>query len=101
MRELASPADVVAMAAPIEHAHDLVWAWTDRDAGTVRSRVFAADLGVVEDEATGSAAIPLAAHVGRRIVITQGAGSRLVAEPTGDGCARVAGRVVLDERRTL
>lgn len=96
LRELPTAADVLAVTSPADRSHDLVWAWIDRAAGTVRSRVFAADVGVVEDEATGSAAIPLAAHLGRRIVITQGAGSRLVAEPTGNGSARVAGRVVLD-----
>lgn len=101
LRQLASPAEVLALAAPTDHAHDLVWAWADRAEGTVRARVFAADLGVVEDEATGSAAIPLAAHLGRRIVIIQGVGSRLVAGPTGDGSARVAGRVVLDGQRDL
>jgi predicted PhzF superfamily epimerase YddE/YHI9 len=101
LRQLASAAEVLAAAAPTDHAHDLVWAWADRAEGAVRARVFAADLGVVEDEATGSAAIPLAAHLGRRIVITQGVGSRLVAEPTGDGSARVAGRVVLDGQRVL
>ncbi|GAA1962312.1 PhzF family phenazine biosynthesis protein [Microbacterium aquimaris] len=54
-----------------------VWAWVDKEAGTVRSRMFAPDLGIREDEATGSAAVRLTAELGRDLDITQGHGSRL------------------------
>src|SRR6185312_8081373 len=41
---------------PEEIAHYL-WTWTDREHGVIRARMFAIDLGVPEDEATGSAAV--------------------------------------------
>lgn len=93
-----SPAAVDRATPPGEDAHDVIWAWEDRAAGLVRARVFASTVGVVEDEATGSAAIPLAAQVGRPITIRQGKGSRLVARPDGDGGAWVGGAVRLDDR---
>lgn len=92
--ELDSPAAVDAVEARGDDTLDVVWAWSDRATGAVRSRVFAAAVGVGEDQATGSAAIPLAVALGRPVVITQGRGSRLVATPEGDGAARVGGRVV-------
>jgi predicted PhzF superfamily epimerase YddE/YHI9 len=89
----------------VEEAEDLpededvgcIWAWIDDAEGTVRSRCFSHDDGVGEDEATGSAAICLAAAVDQPIEILQGRGSRLDARPVGDGFAAVGGRVVLDE----
>jgi predicted PhzF superfamily epimerase YddE/YHI9 len=91
----------------VEEAADLpekedvgcIWAWVDEDEGTVRSRCFSHDDGVGEDEATGSAAICLAAELDREIEIRQGRGSRLDARPLGDGRAEVGGRVVLDQVR--
>jgi predicted PhzF superfamily epimerase YddE/YHI9 len=41
---------------PDDAAHYL-WAWIDESTGSLRSRLFAANLGVPEDEATGSAAV--------------------------------------------
>jgi predicted PhzF superfamily epimerase YddE/YHI9 len=76
-----------------------IWAWVDEAEGTVRSRCFSHDDGVGEDEATGSAAIVLAADLGRPIEIRQGRGSRLDARPLGEGRAEVGGRVVLDQVR--
>jgi predicted PhzF superfamily epimerase YddE/YHI9 len=75
------------------------WAWEDEDAGIVRSRCFAIEDGVGEDEATGSAAIVLCVQLGRELTIHQGEGSLLHARPLGDGRAEVGGRVVLDEVR--
>jgi predicted PhzF superfamily epimerase YddE/YHI9 len=75
------------------------WAWEDEAAGRVRSRCFAIENGVGEDEATGSAAIVLCAELGRPLTIHQGRGSLLHARPLGDGRAEVGGRVVLDEVR--
>jgi predicted PhzF superfamily epimerase YddE/YHI9 len=91
----------------VEEAPDLpegadvgcIWAWIDEAEGTVRSRCFSHDDGVGEDEATGSAAICLAAQLGRDIEIRQGRGSRLDARFLGDGRAEVGGRVVLDQVR--
>jgi predicted PhzF superfamily epimerase YddE/YHI9 len=91
----------------VEEAADLpqkadvgcIWAWVDEAEGTVRSRCFSHDDGVGEDEATGSAAIALAAALGRDIEIRQGRGSRLDARALGEGRAEVGGRVVLDSVR--
>jgi predicted PhzF superfamily epimerase YddE/YHI9 len=76
-----------------------LWAWEDEAAGRVRSRCFSLADGVGEDEATGSAAIMLAAATGRELLIRQGEGSLLRARPLGDGWAEVGGRVALDEVR--
>jgi predicted PhzF superfamily epimerase YddE/YHI9 len=76
-----------------------IWAWIDEAEGTVRSRCFPREQGIDEDDATGSAAIVLAAHLDRPIEIRQGHGSRLDARPLGEGRAEVGGRVVLDEVR--
>ncbi len=76
-----------------------VWAWLDEDRGTVRSRYFATDYGIVEDEATGAAAVMLAARVGRPLVIRQGVGSEIVAAPQPDGSVEIGGRVELIDVR--
>jgi predicted PhzF superfamily epimerase YddE/YHI9 len=76
-----------------------LWAWVDQAEGTVRSRCFSFEDGIGEDEATGSAAVVLAAALDCPIEILQGRGSRLDARPLGDGRAEVGGRVVLDEVR--
>jgi predicted PhzF superfamily epimerase YddE/YHI9 len=70
-----------------------VWAWLDEAAGLVRCRVFVNDQGIVEDEATGSAALMLCAELGREIEIRQGEGSVLWARPLDGGGAEVGGRV--------
>ena len=75
------------------------WAWEDEAAGTVRARVFAPAFGIVEDEATGAAAVRLVSRLGRPITIRQGAGSLLRARPGPDGTAEVGGEVALDRVR--
>ena len=96
-----SPAEIEALDGPPGGREDEIylWAWADREAGVVRSRCFSLADGVGEDEATGSAAIMLAAELGRELEIHQGAGSLLHARPLGLGRAEVGGRVVLDEVR--
>ncbi len=97
----------LADATAVEEAPDLpdgetvgcIWAWVDEAEGTVRSRCFSHDDNIGEDEATGSAAICLAARLERDIEIRQGRGSRLDARYLGEGRAEVGGRVVLDEVR--
>ncbi|MEB3983243.1 PhzF family phenazine biosynthesis protein [Mycobacterium sp. 663a-19] len=86
----ADPADY-----PDDTAHYL-WAWTDESAGSLRARMFAANLGVPEDEATGSAAIRITDHLSRDLHITQGKGSRIETIWSPEGWVRVAGRVVND-----
>jgi predicted PhzF superfamily epimerase YddE/YHI9 len=86
----ADPADY-----PDDTAHYL-WAWIDRSAGSLRARMFAANLGVPEDEATGSAAIRITDHLSRDLRITQGKGSMIETTWSPEGWVRVAGRVVND-----
>lgn len=98
--ELASPDEVDALTGPPEgHEWVAAWAWLDDGAGLVRARVFVAEAGIDEDEATGSAALRLTAQLDREIEIRQGKGSVLYARPLGADRAEVAGRVVLDEVR--
>lgn len=80
---------------PDDTAHYL-WAWTDRSAGSLRARMFAANLGVPEDPATGSAAMRITDYLSRDLHITQGEGSVLETTWNAEGWVRVAGRVVND-----
>lgn len=75
------------------------WAWEDEAAGRVRSRGFYPRFGIVEDEATGAAAVILCAQLGRVLEIRQGRGSIVHARPREDRMVEVGGRVVLDEVR--
>jgi predicted PhzF superfamily epimerase YddE/YHI9 len=99
--QMADPAKIDALQGPPPGLDEVYcWAWEDEAAGSVRSRCFAIEDGVGEDEATGSAAIVLCAELGRPLTIHQGQGSLLHALPLGDGHrAEVGGRVVLDEVR--
>ncbi len=98
-RQLASPAEVRALGGPSSAEDVYAWAWIDGAAGTIRARSFVPGAGIVEDEATGSAALTLCAQLGRPIAVHQGHGSVLLAQPTVEGWAEVGGRVVLDEVR--
>jgi predicted PhzF superfamily epimerase YddE/YHI9 len=98
--EAGSPEEVDALDGPPD-GYGLVgvWAWIDEQAGLVRERVFVPEVGIAEDEATGSAALRLCVLLGRPIEIRQGRGSVIEARPLGDGRAEIGGRVVLDEVR--
>ena len=98
--ELDSPAEVEALAGPPD-SYDLVgvWAWEDEETGYVRARVFPVRLGIEEDEATGAHAVRLAARLGRTILIRQGEGSLIFAEPRPDGTVEIGGRTELVEVR--
>ncbi|MYW35170.1 PhzF family phenazine biosynthesis protein, partial [Streptomyces sp. SID2119] len=54
--------------------------------------------GIVEDEATGAAALLLSAHLGRALNITQGRGSQILTAPAPDGTVEVGGRVLMAAR---
>ena len=97
-RELGSAAEVEALDGPPD-GHDLIglYAWVDQE--TVRARVFPLRLGIVEDEATGSAAVWLGALLGRGVTIRQGRGSIIEVHPRADGMFEIGGRVVHDEVR--
>ncbi|MFF9563715.1 PhzF family phenazine biosynthesis protein [Leifsonia sp. NPDC014704] len=95
--ELQSPEDVDALDPfAFTSGHHYAYAWIDEAAGTLRSRMFAPDMGIIEDEATGAAAIALTARLGRPLSILQGEGSQLATEPLGDGRIRVGGSTVYD-----
>jgi predicted PhzF superfamily epimerase YddE/YHI9 len=98
--EVGSPEEVDALEGPPEGYGEVgVWAWIDESRGLVRERVFVPEVGVAEDEATGSAAMRLCALLGREIEIRQGRGSVIEAAPLDDGTAEIRGRVVADEVR--
>lgn len=98
IHDLASP-QAVAAADPADFTDDVahyLWAWTDEPSGSLRSRMFAANLGVIEDEATGSAAMRITEYLSRDLRITQGSGSLLHTTWDPQGWVQVAGRVVHD-----
>ncbi|MGD9620374.1 MAG: PhzF family phenazine biosynthesis protein [Mycolicibacterium sp.] len=91
--------DDLSAADPDEYADDAqhyLWTWLDEPAGTIRARVFAPNLGVPEDEATGAAAVRMTEHLSRDLTIVQGRGSIIETTWSADGWVRVAGRVVDD-----
>jgi predicted PhzF superfamily epimerase YddE/YHI9 len=98
--QLDAAADVAAFAAPAAGSLQ-VWAWTDEPRGAIRARVFAPDLGVPEDPATGSAAVALCAALGRAIVIDQGPGCLIAARPVHGGLIELSGRVADDGDREV
>jgi predicted PhzF superfamily epimerase YddE/YHI9 len=66
----------------------------------VRARFFATEFGIVEDEATGAAAVVMGDRLGRPLIIRQGVGSELLVRPDpGAGTVDVGGRVELVEVR--
>ncbi len=77
-----------------------LWAWEDEPSGRLRSRYFPTDVGILEDEATGAAAVVMGDRLGRPLVIRQGVGSELLVRPdpeagtvdVGGGCALVETR---------
>ncbi len=99
--EAGTATEVDAAAPPTDKVHEYRWAWTNRESGAVRARAFAGAVGIVEDEATGSAAIRLATALQVPLTISQGRGSRLLAAPFGPSRAGVGGAVVLDGQRTV
>lgn len=94
-RQLASPDEVEALEGP-PGGHDLIGAYAWLGERSVRARVFALRLGIVEDEATGAAAVRLGALLGRAVTIHQGRGSVIEVSPRGDGLVEIGGAVVLD-----
>jgi predicted PhzF superfamily epimerase YddE/YHI9 len=78
-----------------------VWAWIDEAAGVLRSRYFATDVGIVEDEATGAAAVVMGSRLRRALTIRQGVGSEIRVRPQPDGTVEIGGRVELLQHRTF
>ncbi|WP_043806717.1 PhzF family phenazine biosynthesis protein [Rhodococcus triatomae] len=86
-------------AASFDTGHHYVWAWAGE--GAIRSRMFAPDLGVPEDEATGAAALRITEHLRRGLHITQGRGSRIVTRIVPEGWIEVGGQVRRDRPVTI
>src|SRR5947207_2153393 len=72
---------------------------TTRPRGIVRVRSFPTDFLILEDEATGAAAVRLGAILGRPITIRQGVGSEILVRPQPDGTVEIGGRVERVETR--
>jgi len=102
-RQYDSPAEIDALTPAIASDGDVyVWAWIDEADGTVRSRFFANEFGIAEDEATGLAAVRMGGLLGRPLTIRQGVGSELYVRPDpAGGTVDVGGRVVFVERRDV
>jgi predicted PhzF superfamily epimerase YddE/YHI9 len=85
----------------VDRGYHYLWAWIDNRGGHIRSRMFANEPGVPEDEATGSAAVRMTDQLSRDLTITQGRGSQIFTTWDPNGWVVVAGRVVVDGLRTL
>jgi predicted PhzF superfamily epimerase YddE/YHI9 len=101
VRQYATPAEVEALTPAAKNEHGAyVWAWIDEPTGRLRSRFFAGDFGIAEDEATGLAAVFIGGLLGRPLTIRQGVASELYVRPDpAAGTVDVGGRVTLVETR--
>ncbi len=84
---------------PADFSDDIqhyLWAWIDKERGALRSRMFSGYVGVIEDEATGSAAMRMTDYLSRDLTIVQGRGSLIQTGFNPEGWVRVTGRVVDD-----
>jgi predicted PhzF superfamily epimerase YddE/YHI9 len=96
--------DELLAADPDDYPDDIqnyLWTWTDKRQGVVRSRMFAANLGVPEDEATGAAAVRITDYLSRDLTIVQGKGSVIHTRWSPEGWVRIAGRVVSDGMKQI
>jgi predicted PhzF superfamily epimerase YddE/YHI9 len=96
---LDSAAAVETLDGPLDPCQDAtqLWAWEDEAAGVVRARTFAARLGIVEDEACGSASMRLSAALGRPLTVRHGNGSIIFVRPGArPGTADVGGLTVAE-----
>lgn len=100
---LASAAEIEALHGPQSdnQTRTQLWAWIDEATGTVRSRTFASEFGVIEDEVNGSGSMRLAAALGREIIVHHGESSLIYARPSGSGYAAVGGKVVREMSLTV
>lgn len=103
IRELPTVAEVDAQhGGPLGAPGFYAWAWEDEAAGRLRSRYFPTDYGIVEDEATGAAAVVMGDRLGRPLTIRQGVGSELLIRPDqAGGTVDVGGRCRFVEIRSF
>lgn len=90
-RQLSSPTELRGLDPASARTNMYAWTWIDEAAGTLRARSFAPEVGIAEDEATGSAAIGLCAELARPLVVHQGHGSVLRCRPLADGMVELGG----------
>ena len=96
--------DELFAADPADYPDDInhyLWTWIDKEQGLLRSRMFATDLGVPEDEATGAAAVRITDYLSSDLTIVQGKGSIIHTEWSPEGWVRIAGRVADDGTRQV
>ncbi len=84
-----------------DDAEHYLWTWLDEPAGSIRSRMFAPNLGIREDEATGAAAVRITEYLSRDLTIVQGQGSIIQTTWSAEGWVKVAGRVADDGGRQI
>jgi predicted PhzF superfamily epimerase YddE/YHI9 len=77
----------------------MAWAWLDAGMGELRARCFPTEYGILEDEATGAAAVLLGERFGRPLLIRQGVGSELHVRPGPEDTVEVGGRCGFLEER--
>jgi predicted PhzF superfamily epimerase YddE/YHI9 len=100
MVEYATAAEVEALDPPrLGDPGFYAWAWLDAGSGDLRARCFPTEFGIVEDEATGLAAVLIGGRLGRPLTIRQGVGSQLHVRPGPDGTVDVGGRCGFLEER--
>jgi predicted PhzF superfamily epimerase YddE/YHI9 len=98
--ELSSAEEVVAHPGqPMGEPWLYVWAWEDEAAGRLRSRSFPTNFGLLEDEASGAAAVYMGDLLRRPLTIRQGIGSEIFVRPHDDGTIEIGGRTEILETR--
>ncbi|MEU5186360.1 PhzF family phenazine biosynthesis protein [Streptomyces klenkii] len=102
LQQYALPADVDALPSPPPGDGWLyAWSWRHEPTGAVRARGFPRrGDGIVEDEATGAAALSLTAALRRDLTIAQGASSLIRTRYEGD-CVTLGGGVDFVGVRTI
>jgi predicted PhzF superfamily epimerase YddE/YHI9 len=99
---LDSPGEVDALdPADFTEGQHFAYAWIDEHAGELRARMFAPEMGIPEDQATGAAAARITAYLHRDLTILQGEGSVLLTNLVSPELVRVGGRTEFDRRARL